>query len=142
MLTRGRDYAETCARFRWAVPEAFNIAVACCDRHATGDGRRALIYEDAAGAVSALSFDALKGLTNRFANALVAAGIAPGERVGILLPQRPETAIAHLAIYKLGAVALPLFTQFAPDALEHRLSHSGAVALITDAENLPKIEAL
>ncbi|MBA4333533.1 MAG: AMP-dependent synthetase, partial [Methylobacterium sp.] len=59
-----------------------------------------------------------------------------------LLPQRPETAIAHLAIYKLGAIALPLFTQFGPDALEHRLQHSGASLLITDGENLPKIEAI
>src|SRR6516225_712597 len=139
MLTRGRDYAETCAQFRWAVPDAFNIAVACCDRHATGDGRRALIYEDTAGAMSELSFDALKGLTNRFANALTAARIGRGERVGILLPQRPETAIAHLAIYKLGAVALPLFTQFGPDALEHRLGDSGARVLITDGENLAKV---
>src|SRR5262249_13871920 len=69
-------------------------------------------------------------------------GVRTGDRVGVLLPQRPETVIAHLAIYKLGAVALPLFTQFGPDALEHRLSHSGAVALVTDAENLPKIEVL
>ena len=62
-----------------------------------------------------------------------------GDRVGVLLPQRPETAIAHLAIYKLGAVAVPLFVQFGPDAIEHRLADSGAKALITDGENLSKI---
>jgi acetyl-CoA synthetase len=62
-----------------------------------------------------------------------------GDRVGILLPQRPETAIAHLAVYKLGAVAVPLFVQFGPDALEHRLADSGARALITDGENLVKV---
>jgi acetyl-CoA synthetase len=66
-------------------------------------------------------------------------GVRPGDRVGVLLPQRPETAIAHIAIYKLGAVALPLFTQFGPDALEHRLGDSGARALITDGENLAKM---
>jgi acetyl-CoA synthetase len=55
------------------------------------------------------------------------------------LPQRPETAIAHLAIYKLGAVAVPLFVQFGPDALEHRLADSGARALITDGDNLAKV---
>jgi acetyl-CoA synthetase len=55
------------------------------------------------------------------------------------LPQRPETAIAHLAIYKLGAIAVPLFVQFGPDALEHRLTDSGARALITDGENLQKV---
>src|SRR5205807_9969847 len=56
--------------------------------------------------------------------------------------ERPETALEHLAIYKLGASALRLFTQFGPEALEHRLSHSGAAALVTDAENLPKVAAL
>src|SRR5213079_2026730 len=83
--------------------------------------------------------DDLKRLSNRCANALAALGIGRGDRVGVLLPQRPETAIAHLAIYKLGAVAVPLFVQFGPDALEHRLADSGAKALITDGENLGKI---
>jgi acetyl-CoA synthetase len=66
-------------------------------------------------------------------------GIGAGDRIGVLLPQRSETAIAHIAIYRLGAIALPLFTQFGPDALEHRLADSGAKAVITDGENLPKI---
>jgi acetyl-CoA synthetase len=72
---------------------------------------------------------------------LAAMGVAAGDRVGVLLPQRPETAIAHLAIYKFGAIALPLFTQFGPDALEHRLGDSGAKALITDGENLANLPA-
>ena len=42
----------------------------------------------------------------------------------------------------MGAVALPLFTQFGPEALEHRLQHSAARALVTDGENLPKIDAI
>ncbi len=141
MLTRYGSYDETVARFVWQVPERFNIGVACCDRHADGTNRPALVYEDEAG-VATVSFDALKRQSNRLANLLVAQGVRPGDRVGILLPQRPETAIAHLAIYKLGAIALPLFTQFGPDALEHRLQHSGASLLITDGENLPKIDAI
>ncbi len=140
MLTRHGSYDETVARFVWQVPQRFNIGVACCDRHADGTSRPALVYEDEAG-VATVSFDELKRQSNRLANLLVAQGVRPGDRVGILLPQRPETAIAHLAIYKLGAIALPLFTQFGPDALEHRLQHSGASLLITDGENLPKIEA-
>ncbi|WP_291829558.1 acyl-CoA synthetase [Bosea sp. (in: a-proteobacteria)] len=141
MLTRHGSYDETVARFVWQVPQRFNIGVACCDRHADGTNRPALVYADEAG-VATVSFDELKRQSNRLANLLVAQGVRPGDRVGILLPQRPETAIAHLAIYKLGAIALPLFTQFGPDALEHRLQHSGASLLITDGENLPKIEAI
>src|SRR5207245_297832 len=109
------------------------------DRHAGGSSRLALIYEAPDGRVERFTFDDLRRLSNRCANALAGLGVKPGDRVGVLLPQRPETAIAHLAIYKLGAVAVPLFVQFGPDALEHRLADSGTKALITDGENLPKI---
>jgi acetyl-CoA synthetase len=109
VLHRGRSYDEVYGNFRWEVPERFNIGVAACDRHATGDGRLALVYEAPDGTVERFSFDDLKRLSNRCANALSGLGIRPGDRVGVLLPQRPETAIAHLAIYKLGAVAVPLF---------------------------------
>jgi acetyl-CoA synthetase len=139
MLRRGDSYDEVYGGFRWELPERFNIGVACCDRHADGTGRLALIYETPDGAVERFTFDDLRLLSNRCANALAGFGVGRGDRVGVLLPQRPETAIAHLAIYKLGAVAVPLFVQFGPDALEHRLADSGARALITDAENVAKL---
>src|SRR3954467_12267346 len=141
MLRPGHSYDEVYGGFRWELPERFNIGAAACDRHADGSGKLALVYEAPDGKVQRFSFDDLKLLSNRCANALAAFGIERGDRVGVLLPQRPETAIAHLAIYKLGAVAAPLFVQFGPDALEHRLPDSGAKALITDGENLPKITA-
>ena len=141
MLQRGEDYDTVYGGFRWQLPERFNIGVAACDRHADGSGRLALLYEAPDGTVERFSFDDLKRLSNRCANALAAMGVRAADRVGVLLPQRPETAIAHLAIYKLGAVAVPLFTQFGPDALEHRLADSGAKALITDGENLAKVPA-
>src|SRR4051794_31691362 len=124
MLSPGGSYADIYGRFAWEIPARFNIGVAVCDRWATGDNRRALVYEDAAGDVRVFSFDELKSLSDRLANAFAARGIGPGDRVGILLPQRPETALAHIAIYKMGAVAAPLFTQFGPEALEHRMQHS------------------
>ncbi|AMJ61277.1 acyl-CoA synthetase [Bosea sp. PAMC 26642] len=142
MLERRATYAETAEHFAWRIPEHFNIGTACCDRHADGSGRLALIYDDPDTGVATTSFDALKRSSNRIATMLHGHGIAAGERVGILLPQRPETAMAHMAIYKMGAIALPLFTQFGPDALEHRLQHSGASALITDMENIGKVEAI
>jgi acetyl-CoA synthetase len=141
MLQRGNSYDEVYSGFRWALPVHINIGVVACDRHADGDGRVALIYEAPDGKVERFSFDDLKRLSNRCANALTAMGVRAGDRVGVLLPQRPETAIAHLAIYKLGAIALPLFTQFGTDALEHRLGDSGARALVTDGENLSKVPA-
>ena len=139
VIQRGESYNEIYGGFRWELPERFNIGVAACDRHADGSRRLALVYEAPNGTAQRFSYDDLKRLSNRCANALAAMGIGPGDRVGVLLPQRPETAIAHIAIYKLGAVALPLFTQFGPDALEHRLGDSAARALITDGENLAKV---
>ena len=141
MLAPG-SYAEICNRFVWQVPARFNIGVAVCDRWATDEKKPALLYEGPTGNVQTFSFDELKVFTDRLANVFVAHGIKRGDRVGILLPQRPEAAISHIAIYKMGAVALPLFTQFGTEALEHRLRDSGARALVTDAENLPKIEAI
>lgn len=139
MLRRRDSYDATYREFCWQVPDRFNIGVAACDRHADGTNRLALVYEAPDGKVERFGFDDLKRLSNRCANALAGFGVGAGDRVGVLLPQRPETAIAHLAIYKLGAVAVPLFVQFGPDAIEHRLADSAAKALITDGENLAKI---
>jgi acetyl-CoA synthetase len=98
-----------------------------------------LVYENESGQVERYSFADLKRLSNRLANGLKASGIEQGDRFGILLPQCPETAISHIAVYKIGAIAIPLFTLFGTDAIEYRLSNSEAKGIVTDAANLPKI---
>ena len=140
MLQRARDYETLCRDFRWQVPERYNIAVDVADRQDAS--ATAIIHVDEAGRTEALSFGDLSRASQRLANVFEAAGLARGDRVGILLPQRPETAIAHLACYRAGLVAVPLFTLFGPEALGFRLADSGARALITDEDNLPKIAEL
>ncbi len=142
MLPLGKTYTEVASRFRWKIPQRFNIAQACCERWADGSGRIALIHADPVGRISTLSFDTLNAMTNRLANLLVAQGLKKGDRIAILLSQRPEAAIAHLACQKIGAIAVPLFVLFQTDALRYRLNDSGAQLIITDRENWPKIEAL
>ena len=143
MLKRGRDYRETYDGFRWEVPRLYNIGVDVCDRHAAGASRTALIYHDqATDAVVEYSFRQLRGLSNRLANALAGLGIGRGDRVGIVLPQRPETAVAHLAAYKLGAIAVPMSCLFGPDALEYRLRHSAASLVVVDDDSLPRVESI
>lgn len=139
MLKKGNTYEKVYNSFHWKVPIFYNIGVDCCDKWADQRYRLALIYEDDQGRVEKYTFWDLKRLSNRLANALQACGLQRGDRVGILLPQCPETALSHLAIYKTGGIALPLFTLFGPEALEYRLGHSGARAVITDEGNLPKI---
>jgi acetyl-CoA synthetase len=144
MLTRGESYDAVRAAFRWQVPARYNIGVDVCDKHvAAGRGDDlALIYLDPAGAARRFTFRDIQRLSNRLANALMGRGLERGNRIGVLLPQAPETAIAHVAAYKAGLVAVPLFTLFGEDALEYRLGDSGARALVTDRANLVKLAAI
>jgi len=139
MLTPATDYQTLCDTFRWEAPDYYNIGVDICDKWAHQPDRLALIYEDETGRTQRYTFFDLKRQSNRLANGLKAMGIGIGDRVGILLPQRPETAISHIGLYKLGAIAIPLFTLFGTDALAYRLENSRASGVITDADNLPKI---
>ena len=139
MLALGKTYEKVYNSFSWEIPEFYNIGVDICDKWAHQRYRLALIYENENGQVDQYTFWDLKRLSNRFANGLQAQGIKTGDRVGILLPQSPETAISHIAIYKAGGIAIPLFTLFGTDALEYRLSNSQAKGIITDEANLPKI---
>jgi acetyl-CoA synthetase len=137
-----RSYEALRAGFRWRIPGRYNIGVDCCDRWADGSGRTALLHLHADGKLDRLSFDMLKAESNRLANVLQGHGIRPGDRVGVLLPQVPEAAIAHLAIYKLGGIAVPLFQLFQEQALEFRLADSGTAALVTDAVGLEKLAGI
>ena len=139
MLQKRSTYNEVYEGFRWNIPEFYNIGVDVCDKWADERYRLALIYEDEGGRTEKFTFWDIKNLSNRLANALRANGVASGDRIGILLPQCPETAIAHIAVYKLGAIAIPLFTLFGPDALEYRLMNSGAKAVVTDGTNIEKL---
>jgi acetyl-CoA synthetase len=139
LLPVGTSYAEVYDRFRWQIPTNFNIAGDVCDRHADDPSRLAMIYEDDTGQVSTHTFAEFRARSNQLAYALLKLGITRGDRVGIILSQRPETAVAHLAAYKLGAIALPLSTLFGPEALDYRLRDAEAKVVVTDAESLDRV---
>jgi acetyl-CoA synthetase len=139
VLKPGKTYADVFDTFRWEIPEYYNIGVDICDKWAMHPDRPALMYEDEDGQVEKYTFADLKRLSNQLANGLQASGIKQGDRFGILLPQCPETAISHIAAYKIGAIAIPLFTLFGTDALAYRLANSAAKGIVTDRANLPKI---
>jgi acetyl-CoA synthetase len=139
MLSETTDYAKLCGDFRWDIPARFNIATACCDRHADGISRPALIYVDEDGSASRTSFDQLRTLSCRFANVLQADGLVRGDRVAAFLSQSLELPIVHLAAFRSGLVSVPLFTLFGEDALEFRLANSGAKALVTDESGWEKL---
>ncbi|MGV3654994.1 MAG: acyl-CoA synthetase, partial [Noviherbaspirillum sp.] len=126
--------------FRWRVPADFNIAEACCRRWAGDTDRIAIHYEDEAGQCATLTYAALREETDRLSNLLRRLGAGRGERIAIILPQRPETAVAHMACHQLAAVAMPLSILFAPEALGYRLRDSGAVLAVVDQAGLANLE--
>jgi acetyl-CoA synthetase len=132
-------YEELYAKFRWNVPLRYNIAQACCGQWATDRSRFALYWEDESGATAAHTFWDIQRESNRLSNALAGLGVKRGDRVALLLPQRPETAIAYMAIFQMGAVALPLSHLFGPDALEYRMEHAGASVVIVEPTTLANL---
>jgi len=139
-LPRRGDYASLMRDFHWKIPEKFNIGRAVADDWAARDPNRlALQHFSLDGNHRAMTYGELRDHSNRFANGLASLGVKAGDRVGILLPQGFATVIAHVAIYKLGAIALPLALLFGTDALEYRLQDSGAAAVVTNEFGLSKL---
>src|SRR5215207_5779262 len=133
MIPDIRDYDRLTAAFRWRIPPRYNIGVDVCDRWARDEPDRPAILDVAAsGRVEVLTYGGLRAQSNRLANVLAQHGVVRGDRVAVLLPQGAATAIAHVAIYKLGAITLPLAVVFGADALGYRLTDAGAKALITN----------
>ena len=138
-MLKGKTYEELRSNFRWEIPEYYNIGVDVCDKWANEKYRLALIYIDQEGKEQKVTFWELRNFSNQLANTLRANGIEKGDRVGILLPPRPETLFSHIAIYKLAAIAVPLLVLFGSLAIQYRLQNSDAKGIITDADNLPKV---
>jgi acetyl-CoA synthetase len=143
MLPIRDTYDELVTDFRWEIPDRFNIGAAVCDVWAEREpGRTCLLHYRPGGEPDALTYGELRDRSNALANGLVSLGIERGDRVALLLPQSFETVIAHVAIYKLGAVAVPLALLFGPDALAYRLKTSGASAVITNGAGAAKIDQI
>jgi acetyl-CoA synthetase len=123
------------------IPERFNMGVACLDDQDPDATALVLVAKDDASRT--VTFGEVREQSNRLANALADAGIRRGDVVAIVNPASLETAVAFMAAFRMGAIALPLSSLFGPDALAYRLSNSGAAAVITSAANAPKVrEAL
>jgi acetyl-CoA synthetase len=123
-----------------AVPELFNIGADVV--HRNEGGKTALIEVDANGTTRNFSFGQLGLLAAQFSNVLKAYGLVRGDRVAILLSQRHETAVAHIALYQSGLIAVPLFVLFGEEALEFRLQNCGVRAIVTDREGASKLHGI
>jgi acetyl-CoA synthetase len=141
MLPARDDYETLRRDFRWQIPDRFNLSVACLSGAGKAD-KTAIVDVAADGSADRWTFAMLEDAASRLANALDAAGVKRGDRIGILLPQTPQTAITHLAAWKLAAITVPLAVLFGTEALQYRLEDSGVKVLVTGKGSLEKIEPI
>ncbi len=139
-----RDTYEALYRdFRWEIPAKFNMGHAVCDVWAEREPDRiCLQHFNPDGNHFSMTYGELRDRSASFANALVSLGVQAGDRVALLLPQGFETVVAHVAIYKMGAIALPLALLFGAEALEYRLKTSSASAIVTNQFGLERLRPI
>ena len=126
-LTAISSYEEALSTFSWerlwtlfdGTPEHFNLASECFDRHAARGTAIDVKFHD--GHVESYSFDEMATSTARFAHWLVARGVAPGERVGVMLEPGRAFYTALFGAIKRGAIAVPMFTLFGTDGIALRV---------------------
>ena len=138
MLKKLNNFEELCLTFKWNIPEFYNIASDTVDQY-NYQNRIALINFLQDGKIEEWSFVDIKRSANKLANVFDHFNLEANARVGIILGQCPETAIAHMACFKSGKISIPLFNLFGTDALHYRLLNSNASLVICDNNGLNKI---
>ena len=126
--------------FDWSPGENVNMAHSICDRWAADPEKVAIYWEDELGNKETWTFSRLKEKSDRMANALRSMGIKKGDRVTGLLGKDMELIVSVLATWKVGAIYVPLFTAFGPEAIMHRLTDSKADLIVTNKEQAQKLE--
>jgi acetyl-CoA synthetase len=141
MLRPAASHAEQVAGFAWDLPTRLNMAEQACDAWVArdpdrvalielGDTRRDWRYRD------------LGALSRRVQAGLMRRGVGPGDRVGVLLSQSALCAAAHLAIWRMGAISVPLFVLFGADALATRIAGAGVRVVVTDRPGADRVSGL
>jgi acetyl-CoA synthetase len=142
-MSRIDPYATLHGEFAWNVPEQFNLAEACLHRWARDTPEAVAILQDGGDrAAVPFTYAALARDARRLSNALGSLGVARGDRVAVVMPQRPQTAVALMAVFQMGAIAVPLSTLFGAEALQSRLDDSGAKVAIVDEGSADVVESL
>jgi acetyl-CoA synthetase len=141
MLPATGTYQDLCRDFRWTLPARLNMARQVCDDRADPDPDRVAIIDMTGPTRRDVTYAELRGMADGLAHEL-AKTVRPGDRVGVLRSQSVWTAAAHIAVWKLGAISIPLFKLFARDALESRLRDAGAALVITDTDSRAQVQDL
>jgi acetyl-CoA synthetase len=132
------QYEDVCAEHEWRVPERYNIAADCCDKHPRD--KLAMIHERFDGERREVTWGELQDLSNQAANLLASLGVTKGDRVAVVLPPTPETAAIFFGTWKLGALLLSMSVLYGDEGIRHRLDDSQPRVLVTDAANASRFD--
>ena len=130
------QYPELYQSYQWFVPSQFNIAQACVHRWAQNplEGRRiAIFHENAQGQREVWTYTRLSDTCNQLANGLLKMGVRAGDRVALLTEQRPEAVAIYMAIFSVGAMAVPLSPSADAPSLVATLRDADTRIAIVDA---------
>jgi len=141
-VSGAKSIADARAKHRWQIPTDYHVAADCLDRPFQQSDRVALYYEDDEGHAEKYTWGQLRVASNKLANAMRALGVGRGDVVAVHTPQRPETAIMHMALYRIGAIALPISKLFGPDAIKYRLTNSSTKAILMEPETVGKLDGI
>ena len=142
-------YAALHQGFRWQLDTHFNIAEACCSRWARLDAESSDATEKVAiramndwASATSHTYLELQQAADALSHQLQGLGVQRGDRVAIVMPQRFETAVAYMAVFQMGAVAMPLSMLFGPEALAFRLHDSEAVLALVDESAVVALQSV
>jgi acetyl-CoA synthetase len=141
-LEEYRNYDDLVRRFRWSIPQRYNIAAATVDSWAARAPEAPALVHDDDGRAATTTFRDLHAQANRLANALRSLGVDEGDRVALVLPQCVEAGVTHLAIYKIGAIAVPLSFLYGAPTLQYILQNCRAVSVVVSAEFVGRMEEI
>ncbi|UXX85094.1 AMP-binding protein [Roseovarius pelagicus] len=136
-MRAGETYDALRSGFTWDLPVRLNMARQVLDHPVD----RAAIIDLTRGRED-VSYGDLARLSDGIANALLTRGVGRGDRIGVLRSQDKWCAAAHIAIWKIGAISIPLFKLFMQDALTSRVIDAGARFVITDDEGVDMLAPL
>ncbi len=142
MLDQSKTYEEMRKDFQWKFPDHYNMGWDVCDKWADVEPDRTAVIDLTSGERNDVPFLVLKNKSNQLANLLVSLDIKPTDRVGVFRTQSVWTAASHIAVWKMGAISMPLFKLFGEEALLSRLNDSAAKAIFTDIDGAVVLEAL
>jgi len=146
-LAAAFDWSMALDSLGWSGQATVDLADTIVDRHVQSgkSDRTAIVWVGKDGTERRVTFGQLASESARFANVLRHVGVVKGDRVAIVLPRIPEVLPVMVGAFRAGAVIVPIFTGFGPDAVAYRLSHSGAKVVCVDRRHrglVPLIDGL